>query len=103
MIKSLFNSKSALVEASRKSPYLKKMSSEELRSLQLCLFDIYKDVKKVCDKYEIKVFLIGGSALGAVRHQGFIPWDDDMDLSMTRADYEKFASILKRSCLVSTY
>lgn len=95
MLKSIFSSKTALVEASRKSPYLKKMSQDELRSFQLCLFDIYKDIKRVCDKYNLKVFLIGGSALGAVRHRGFIPWDDDMDLSMTRRDFEKFAAIFE--------
>ena len=95
-MKNIFNSKATLAEASRKSTYLKKMSPEELRKLQMCLFDIYKDIKRVCDKYGLKVFLIGGSALGAVRHNGFIPWDDDMDLSMTRKDYEKFASVFEK-------
>ncbi|HBF73936.1 MAG TPA: LicD family protein [Lactobacillus sp.] len=45
----------------------------------------------LCDQLSLNYFLIGGSLLGAIRHQGFIPWDDDMDIGMTRADYEKFA------------
>lgn len=45
----------------------------------------------LCDELSLDYFLIGGSLLGAIRHQGFIPWDDDMDIGMTRADYETFA------------
>nr|WP_225360282.1 LicD family protein [Secundilactobacillus mixtipabuli] len=45
----------------------------------------------LCDDLSLNYFLIGGSLLGAIRHQGFIPWDDDMDIGMTRADYETFA------------
>lgn len=45
----------------------------------------------MCDELSLDYFLIGGSLLGAIRHQGFIPWDDDMDIGMNRADYEAFA------------
>lgn len=64
-----------------------------IRDIQNILLDIYKSVDRVCRKYDWKLFLAGGSALGAVRHQGFIPWDDDLDLTLPREDYEKFVQI----------
>ena len=51
---------------------------------------ILKDFIDFCDKYEIEYFLDGGSTLGCVRHQGFIPWDDDIDVLLLRDQYEKF-------------
>lgn len=47
------------------------------------------EIDAVCRKYDIKMFLVGGSLLGAIRHGGFIPWDDDVDFGMTREDYGK--------------
>ena len=66
---------------------------EQLRKLQKALLDIVKDIDRVCREHEIEYFLDSGSCLGAVRHSGFIPWDDDMDLGMRRADYDKFLQI----------
>lgn len=54
------------------------------------LLKMMKDLDAVLRKHQIPYWLAGGSALGAVRHQGFIPWDDDMDIAMMRSDYERF-------------
>ncbi|WP_025725316.1 LicD family protein [Acholeplasma granularum] len=67
----------------------------ELRRIQLCQLDLALEVKRICEKYEIKYFLIGGTLLGAVRHGGFIPWDDDLDIGMLRNDYDRFINIAK--------
>ena len=64
---------------------IKKLNTIHKIQLELAL-----EVKRVCNKYNIKYFLIAGTLLGAIRHKGFIPWDDDMDIGMLREDYEKF-------------
>ena len=56
----------------------------------------------VCEKYGLNYFLIGGSAIGAVRHNGFIPWDDDLDIGMLRSDFDKFRKVSIRE-LPSNY
>jgi len=65
----------------------------ELRELQLYLLSVLKDITKACDENGIDYMLSSGSALGAVRHKGFIPWDDDIDLNMTLNNYRKFLKI----------
>ena len=61
-----------------------------MNALQNAEFNILKYVIEICDKLEITYFLVCGSALGAVKYQGFIPWDDDVDIGIYREDYEKF-------------
>ena len=66
------------------------LSEEQLETLKKTLLTMLKDVIEVCEKNNITYSLGGGSVLGAVRHKGFIPWDDDIDLNMSREDYDKF-------------
>ena len=64
-----------------------------MNELQQRQLNLLKEFIKVCDKHNLKWFLIGGSTLGAIRHKGFIPWDDDIDLGMPRDDYDKFMEL----------
>jgi lipopolysaccharide cholinephosphotransferase len=64
-----------------------------LRDLQLCELEIVRDVVRICEQHHLQLYMMGGTFLGAVRHQGFIPWDDDVDLSLNREDYETFLKI----------
>ena len=64
-----------------------------LKELQTVLLELLKEFDRVCKKHGIPYVVFCGSALGAVRHQGFIPWDDDLDVSMLREDYERFLKL----------
>lgn len=87
--------KEIALEENRKNSNLHIVEGEELKKLQQLLLDIYLDIQSFCINHGITCMLLGGSALGSVRHKGFIPWDDDMDIGMTRSDFEKFKILFK--------
>lgn len=71
------------------------MNADITESLQKIELSILKNFAEICDEHDLKYFLVGGSCIGVVRHKGFIPWDDDIDVGMPRKDYEKFCEIAK--------
>lgn len=64
-----------------------------MNKVQKIQLEMAKDIKRVCEENGIRYFLYRGTCLGAVRHKGVIPWDDDMDFGMLRGDYDKFCAI----------
>jgi lipopolysaccharide cholinephosphotransferase len=70
---------------------------ETLNQLQEVLFDMYGEVSDIFDKNGIRYFLIYGSLLGAMRHGGFIPWDDDFDIAVMSDDYDKAMQVLEKN------
>ena len=78
------------------------MPNNQLRDVQLIELEILKEVARVCEENNIEYFLDSGTVLGAIRHGGFIPWDDDVDIAMIRENYDKFLQIAPK-CLGSNY
>lgn len=71
------------------------MRDFDLRTLQMKELEILEELDRICKKHDIQYYLSWGSALGAVRHKGFIPWDDDIDVCMPMNDYKKFINVCK--------
>ena len=71
----------------------KKYTAEELDLLHAELYDILGETIRVCQKHDIPYFVIGGTAIGALYDQGILPWDDDIDIGMTRENYNKFLKV----------
>lgn len=68
----------------------------ETKKIQKCILDIMKEIAYLCDKNKIPYYLVGGSMIGAIRHKGFIPWDDDIDIAIPRPYYSKFLEIASK-------
>ena len=64
-----------------------------LKRLQDLELEMMLKIDEICKRHDLTYYLMGGTLIGAVRHQGFIPWDDDIDLGMPRPDYEKFLQV----------
>lgn len=69
--------------------------TEKMKAVWAVELDLYKELKRVCEKHDLSIYADGGTVIGAARHQGFIPWDDDMDFCLSRIDYEKLCRIAK--------
>ena len=72
-------------------------SDNTVRQLQLLEYDILRQVKRICDENDITYYLSDGTVLGAVRHKGFIPWDDDVDVAIPRPDYDRFVALARKA------
>lgn len=70
-------------------------TQEELREIQLTQLELIHEVKRICQKYNIHYSMVGGTMLGAIRHHGYIPWDDDADIGFLRKEYEKFRIVCR--------
>lgn len=76
---------------------LVELTEKDIKAIQQVLVDIIKDLDNIFKTNNLRYYLGGGSALGAIRHQGFIPWDEDLDINMPRKDCEKLVEIFKNN------
>lgn len=75
----------------------------ELEHLQSVILSIAKDIDSICRNNSIDYYLLGGSCIGAIRHKGFIPWDDDLDIIMTKENYKRFLKVCREQLDRSKY
>lgn len=90
-------------EIAVRTGYLKELSAEQSEKQKRLLLDMYKDIARLCDEYNLVYMMGGGTCLGAVRHGGYIPWDDDLDIMLPRGSYEKLIELLKVGMLGEQY
>lgn len=83
------------------------LNQSDIRRIQLMQLDMIKSVHEVCRANGLRYVMLSGTLLGAVRHKGFIPWDDDLDIGLLRPDYEKLIALLEshpiKGCFLQTF
>lgn len=79
------------------------LTPEQLREMQLKSLEMFRYLKAFCSEHDLLVYLCGGCCIGALRHRGFIPWDDDIDVMMPREDYERLAELWPKYADTSRY
>lgn len=90
-------------ELAQRTNYLHELTEADSQALKKALLAMYVDIARLCEQHRLTVILCGGSCLGAIRHKGFIPWDDDLDLLMPRPDYEQLIRLLEQGALGDLY
>ena len=93
LIESLTSSKTLYTRSWASRGEVAPVDDELVAFVHQILLAMFDEVRKACDKHGLQLFLVGGSSLGAIRHEGFIPWDDDLDLGMRRCEYVRFVEM----------
>ena len=74
---------------------MKELSTEEFAEWKRIITDVLREFHDLCHRHGLTYYAVGGTAIGAVRHKGIIPWDDDIDVAMPRPDYDRFVEICR--------